>query len=141
MNTNTLCKNKDFDYKLFITFLSLGFAYIIIRALFFSDTYYYSNKIFLNFIIFAPIIEEWTFRGIIQKNLLQYLDKRILGISLANILASFLFSVIHLFYNSILHSIAVFIPSLIFGITYEKCGKIYLSILLHSFYNLNVFII
>ncbi len=141
MNIDFFCKNKNFILKYFLLFFIAGLIYLLTKFLFFSNGFLFTYKLLLNFIIISPILEEWTFRGIIQQYLLKSFNKKLFGISLANFLTSFLFSIIHLFYNNPLHSIAVFIPSLIFGITYEKCGKIYLSVFLHSFYNLNVFII
>jgi len=92
-------------------------------------------------IFFYPMIEELTFRGLIQ----EYLEKKtkqwssFLSLSVANLLTSFLFVLIHFVYHEPLWAVLVFFPSLLFGYFKEKFKSIVPSILLHMFYNLIFF--
>jgi membrane protease YdiL (CAAX protease family) len=93
-------------------------------------------------IIVYPIIEELVFRGFIQSSIVHLLKRRIsfIGISLQNIITSFLFVSMHLFTHSIFWSCAVFIPSLIFGAFKDKYHSTKPSIALHIWYNFNYFL-
>ena len=91
------------------------------------------------FLIFLyPVIEELTFRGIIQEYIGQKTEQYgyFLGISLANLLTSILFVLMHLVYHTPIWAILIFLPSLVFGYFKEKYGKTTPSIILHIFYNL-----
>lgn len=57
------------------------------------------------------------------------------GISNANILTSFVFTLIHVVRRAGVLSVAVFIPSLVFGHFRERYGNLYVPIALHIFYN------
>jgi membrane protease YdiL (CAAX protease family) len=137
-----ICRNGNIGLFYFIFFMVLGIICFIIKIFYFKYDISISKKMILTSVIIFPIIEEWTFRGVIQNYLSLKIEKIFYNhISLANILTSIIFSLIHLFENSFLHSLAVFLPSIIFGILYEKCGNIYMNMILHAFYNFNIFII
>lgn len=97
-------------------------------------------RLILISLILSPVAEEMFFRGVVQDYLKRRMGRILYGISLANILTSVLFSVSHVFLWNFVHSALVFIPSLAFGYLYDKTGKIYLPILIHTFYNLNILI-
>lgn len=132
---------KNNSHKFFLFFLSLGFIYFALRYFLFDVYIQIETKVFINFIVLSPVIEEILFRGIIHNELSKKFTSYISIISLPNIIASICFSMIHLLGNSAMHSLMVFIPSLVFGIIYERYQSVFPVILLHSFYNLNVFII
>ena len=92
-------------------------------------------------VLFYPIIEELSFRGMIQEYLSHKVgdSKRIAGISLANILTSILFVLMHFIYHTPIWALLVFFPSLLFGYFKEHFSSVIPSILLHSFYNLVFF--
>jgi membrane protease YdiL (CAAX protease family) len=89
-------------------------------------------------IVLYPVIEEVTFRGILQPWLLTHLHRAFLGgaITLANLLTSFVFAAIHLVHHTPLQAAAVFVPSLVFGWVREHTGSVVPAILMHSYYNL-----
>jgi len=89
-------------------------------------------------IVFYPVIEEVTFRGILQPWLLTHLHRAYLGglITLANLLTSFVFAAIHLVHHTPLQAVAVLVPSLVFGWVREHTGSVISAILMHSYYNL-----
>ena len=112
---NTLFQQKLFDLQL-VTF--------DLKALFFL-------------IIFYPVIEELAFRGVIQEYIASKTKQypSLLYFSVANIITSLLFVVMHFVHHSPLWAMLVFIPSLIFGYFKEQYGHIGASIILHMFYN------
>lgn len=85
-------------------------------------------------IFIYPILEEIVFRGQLQAFLLRY-KVRFLGLSLANLITSVVFSALHLLYQAPLWAIAIFVPSLIFGFFYDRYQSVIPSILLHIYYN------
>jgi len=92
-------------------------------------------------ILFYPLIEELSFRGTIQEYLSHRIvpNKYLIGVSLANILTSLLFVLMHFFYHSPIWALLVFFPSLLFGYFKECFSSVIPSVLLHSFYNLVFF--
>ncbi|MGA1863210.1 JDVT-CTERM system glutamic-type intramembrane protease [Deferribacter thermophilus] len=109
--------------------------------------FHYSVLEILNYLLFSPIIEELFFRGFLQKELKRknffsnlIINNKYLFISSANIFVSLLFGLSHLLYSNIIHSVLVIIPSLILGMIYDKYENVLMCILLHAFFNLNIFI-
>ncbi len=95
----------------------------------------------LYFMLLVPIIEECIFRGIIQPFINSKLSKYLLGISVGNIVASMIFSLMHLFTASVAISVLMFIPSIFLGYLRDKSGSIIPSIFTHAIFNVNVFIL
>jgi len=93
--------------------------------------------------IVSPVLEELVFRGALQGALLQtaWGKKAYGGISVANGLTSVVFVVVHLFNQSLVWAVLVFLPSLIFGAVRERYQSTRYSILLHSYYNLGFFLL
>lgn len=97
-------------------------------------------------LIISPIVEEFIFRSNMQHYLELYFKKHIIlnktyfHITFANIITSICFACLHLFTSNIIHTMGVFLPSLCFGILYTKHENVIYPILLHMFYNLNIFI-
>jgi membrane protease YdiL (CAAX protease family) len=98
---------------------------------------------FLSVTLWQPLFEELLFRGIVQGYLLQSMpwQKTWFGLSTANLLTSFLFSLAHLANHSISWSLLVFVPSLCFGFVRDRFGSIYPAIALHAFYNTGYFLL
>ena len=98
-----------------------------------------ANKQALLFtLLLYPVVEELAFRGVILE-LIASQTKKVpshYGITLANVLTSSLFVLIHFVYHAPLWAVLVFVPSLIFGYFKEQYGSILPSIGLHMFYNL-----
>ncbi len=92
---------------------------------------------FLMLVLLYPFLEEVVFRGFLQSILLRWAicQRKWMGISVANLLASFIFSVTHLLYHSIFWSIVVYFPSIIFGYFRDKYQSIKPCIALHIFFN------
>jgi membrane protease YdiL (CAAX protease family) len=98
---------------------------------------------FLSVTLWQPLFEELLFRGIVQGYLLQSMpgQKTWFGLSTANLLTSFLFSLAHLANHSISWSLLVFGPSLCFGFVRDRFGSVYPAIALHAFYNTGYFLL
>ena len=82
-------------------------------------------------LIFAPVLEELLFRGIIQ----EYLCRKNSFI-LSVVLASLLFSVHHLTFSQF---VTAFLGGLYFGVLYYKTQSLTYSMVAHSYYNLLCF--
>ena len=94
------------------------------------------------FVIISPVVEEIVFRGGVLPYLLRHivLNSSYWHISYANIITSLIFCSLHFINQSVISSVAIFIPSLIFGVFYQRYHHIAPSIILHSVYN-TVFLI
>ncbi len=84
-----------------------------------------------------PILEELSFRGLLQGWLLDRLAgwRRQAGISLPNLLTSLAFGGAHLATQSIAWSAAIVVPSLLFGYLRERYGSVLPPMALHIYYN------
>lgn len=102
----------------------------------FSDT---RSLFFL--ILLYPVIEEMLFRGMIQEFIGQKTEQygHFFCITIANLLTSILFVLMHFIHHSPVWAILTLFPSLIFGYFKERYNNIIPSIILHIFYNLNYF--
>ncbi len=98
---------------------------------------------FLSAALWQPLFEELLFRGIVQGYLLQSMagQKTWFGLSISNLLTSFVFTLAHLTSHSIWWSLLVFVPSLCFGFVRDRFGSVYSSIALHAFYNTGYFLL
>ncbi len=96
----------------------------------------------LFFLIFLyPVIEELVFRGMIQEYIAQKTTQRqlFLRLSLANLLTSILFVLMHFVHHAPIWAMLTIFPSLVFGYFKERYGHVASSIVLHIFYNLCYF--
>ena len=84
-----------------------------------------------------PVLEEMTFRGLLQPALLQrsWGPVRHGGLSTANWVTTLLFAASHLLWHSWWQALAVVVPGLIFGYFRDRYGRIAPSVVLHVFYN------
>jgi len=92
-------------------------------------------------VVLYPVAEEWLFRGVLQPWLLRKRDgsRCCCGISVANLLTSLVFAVMHLFVHPPLWAASVLVPSLVYGGFRDRYGSILPGILLHCSYNLAYF--
>ncbi|MFC2073419.1 JDVT-CTERM system glutamic-type intramembrane protease [Campylobacterota bacterium] len=88
-------------------------------------------------IVFYPVIEELAFRGVIQEYIATKTKQypSFYYLTVANILTSVLFVLMHFVHHTPIWAMLVFIPSLIFGYFKEQYKHILPSIFLHMFYN------
>ena len=92
---------------------------------------------FLMLVVVYPVVEEIVFRGALQG----WLRSRSWGtvewrhLTVANAITSVVFALTHLIVNPVYLSVAVFIPSLIFGYFRDRYDQLHASIVLHVFYN------
>jgi membrane protease YdiL (CAAX protease family) len=92
---------------------------------------------FLLLVVGYPVLEELVFRGALQG----WLRSRSWGmkkwrrVTVANVITSVVFALTHLIVNPVYLSVAVFIPSLIFGYFRDRYDQLHASIALHIFYN------
>lgn len=93
-----------------------------------------STVFVMKLLVISPIIEEYIFRGVVQQWLLGRISKKYFLLSVANILTSILFAALHLFYQSPLQVVGVFISSLVFGVMFERYNLI-AATAFHIFYN------
>jgi len=99
------------------------------------------GKSLLFLILLYPTVEELTFRGVIQEYIAKKTERwrSFLSLSVANLLTSLLFVLIHLVHHEPIWAVLVFFPSLIFGYFKEKFDSVFPSIFLHMFYNFSFF--
>ena len=134
-------------------YLDRQFAAAIVAGMLFLWLFYdrlpvFSSPLTLNWtllvsvLIWQPFIEELLFRGVIQGQVSKYKwgQAKILHITSANIITSFLFVAIHLFNSPLLWSLAIFIPSLLYGYFKDMFNSVYPAIVLHGVYNALVII-
>lgn len=82
-------------------------------------------------------MEELAFRGVIQEYIASKTKQYPLffHLSVANVVTSVLFVLMHFVHHTPLWAMLVFIPSLVFGYFKEQYGHVGASIFLHMFYN------
>jgi len=88
-------------------------------------------------ILFYPVVEELAFRGVIQEYIATKTKQypSLFYLTVANVLTSVLFVLMHFVHHPPLWAMLVFIPSLIFGYFKEQYKNIVPSIFLHMIYN------
>ena len=101
------------------------------------DLVRFDTKSLFFLIVFYPVIEELAFRGMIQEYIATKTKQYpvYFYISLANVLTSVLFVLMHFVHHTPLWALLVFVPSLVFGYFKEQYKSILPSIFLHMFYN------
>jgi uncharacterized protein len=98
--------------------------------------------IIVSLTLWQPLVEEFVFRGVLQPRLAEtaFGAKRWLGLSGANLIASFAFSALHVIHHPPLWAAATFIPSLVFGFFRDRHRNLYPPLLLHIYYNSGYFL-
>jgi len=85
----------------------------------------------LSAIFISPISEEIFFRA----TLLDFLEKNIKNENISIILSSFVFSIFHFGYGSVLEILGAFVAGVVFAFTYKKSKTIIAPIFGHFLYN------
>lgn len=108
-----------------------------IPALRSTPTHFRSWHFLLSAVILSPVVEEVLFRGTLQPLILRtrWGGTRRLGLSQANIAASIAFASLHLLNHPPAWAVAVFFPSLLFGLFRDRYEAIWPALLLHITYN------
>jgi len=103
---------------------------------------------FLMLVVVYPMLEEMVFRGVLQGRLRESLWglRRFGPLSLANVLTSVVFTLLHFFAHPPLASMLVFAPSLVFGYfrDYTEGDRTHglgAPVILHCWYNTGYFLV
>ncbi|MGD8310912.1 MAG: JDVT-CTERM system glutamic-type intramembrane protease [Chromatiales bacterium] len=88
-------------------------------------------------VLVYPVIEELIFRGFLQGHILRfsYGSRSLSGITLANLLSTGAFTLIHFVHNPPVWAASTAAPSLVFGFFRDRHGTVYPCVALHSAYN------
>ncbi len=91
-------------------------------------------------VLLQPVLEELVFRGILQGQALRLTTRhgqaRRLGpVTLANVLVTLVFVLLHLRAQPMVWALAVAGPSLVLGHLRERFGSVWPAMLVHAFYN------
>ena len=101
----------------------------------------FEKKYLISVILIIPIIEEVIFRGLLQTWIAKRYNQAVGELSLANLITSSIFALLHLFTQPLSMALYTFIPSLIFGYAKDRYKRLMPSIILHSSYNGGYFLI
>ena len=94
-------------------------------------------------VVWQPIGEELLFRGCLQ-GLLSIREggqRSLMGISIANLLTSVVFTGAHIATHSFLWALLTLFPSLLFGVLRDRSGSVFPPIALHIIYNVGYFML
>jgi membrane protease YdiL (CAAX protease family) len=87
-------------------------------------------------VLIQPLLEEVVLRGVLQGQLLRLTDHRRAGpLSVANLITTAVFVVLHLGAQPLAWALAVAAPSLVFGHVRERFGSVWPAVALHALYN------
>ncbi|TYC58220.1 JDVT-CTERM system CAAX-type protease [Marinobacter sp. BW6] len=94
----------------------------------------------LSLVLWAPIIEELAFRGVVQGWLVTTSvgQRRFAGLSCANLITALLFTAWHLVYRTDLMAWLVLVPALVFGYFRDRHGSLVPCVILHAAYNMSL---
>ncbi|HET7314543.1 JDVT-CTERM system glutamic-type intramembrane protease MrtJ [Salinisphaera sp.] len=87
------------------------------------------------FVVVAPGVEEIVFRGGLQEWALRRGRRRARFVSRANLGASLAFAGAHLLTHAPVWAALMLVPSLVFGIAYERRRRLIAPVALHALYN------
>jgi membrane protease YdiL (CAAX protease family) len=98
---------------------------------------------FLLAVLWQPIVEELLFRGWLQGilSMCAWGQRTFVGVSIANILTSVIFSSAHLATHPLIWACLTFAPSLLFGILRDRSGSVLPPISMHIIYNAGYFLL
>jgi membrane protease YdiL (CAAX protease family) len=91
----------------------------------------------LSLVLWAPVVEELAFRGVVQGSLCgtSVGKRRLAGVTCANLIAALLFTGWHLVYRTDPMAWLVFIPALVFGYFRDRHSSLLPCVILHAAYN------
>lgn len=92
-------------------------------------------------VLLYPAVEEWLFRGVLQRQMFKRRNGRsaVFGLSVANGVTSLAFAAVHLLSQPPEWAALVIFPSLIFGWFRDRYESILPGAILHCCYNLGYF--
>ena len=98
---------------------------------------------FLVVVLWQPTVEELLFRGCLQGWLFTHGWGRqsFVGISIANLLTSIVFSGAHIATHSLSWALLTLFPSLLFGVLRDRSGSVLPPLALHIIYNAGYFLL
>lgn len=98
---------------------------------------------FLVAVLWQPLVEELLFRGCLQGWLFTHGWGRqsFVGISIANLLTSVVFSGAHIATHSLPWALLTLFPSLLFGVLRDRFGSVLPPLALHIIYNAGYFLL
>jgi membrane protease YdiL (CAAX protease family) len=98
---------------------------------------------FLLAVVWQPIVEELLFRGCLQGflSIREWGQRSLVGISIANLLTSVVFTGAHNATHSLLWASLTVFPSLLFGLLRDRSGSVFPPIALHIIYNVGYFML
>jgi hypothetical protein len=101
-------------------------------------------QLFLLLCVIGPALEEVVFRGyffelIQRRRLWVWLDGLAIQISASNLVTTFAFVLMHVFFRDIESGFMVVVPSLVLGRIKEVSGSLWICISVHAFWNLGWF--
>jgi hypothetical protein len=119
--------------------LTVGMLRVAPQAL--AGSALHGVPVWLSCVLWQPILEEATFRGVLQGGLLRsrWGGKRWVGVSAANLTCSAAFTAAHFVHHPPLWAASVLLPSLLFGWLRERHGGLGAPIGLHVLFNLEFF--
>jgi len=117
-------------------FAVIGMLYLLLPA---QDVVVAPASLLIVFkwLIWAPLLEELLFRGLLQGQLQRYFQSTgpIAGLSRANWITSLAFTGIHFVHHPPLWAASVLFPSLVFGYFRDRDNSVLPAIALHAIYN------
>jgi len=119
-----------------------GVAWFVAPRLF-ANLPFSDYALLASVILWQPMLEELLFRGVIQGQAAQKQWGVVVccGVSGANLFATILFALSHLFHHAPIWAIAVLVPSLVFGYFRDRYQSVWPGLVLHIFYNAGYFLI
>lgn len=98
---------------------------------------------FLVAVLWQPTVEELLFRGCLQGWLFahEWGKHSFVGISIANLLTSVVFSGAHIATHSLPWALSMLFPSLLFGVLRDRSGSVFPPLAMHIFYNAGYFLL
>lgn len=98
---------------------------------------------FLLAVVWQPIVEELLFRGCLQGflSIREWGQRSFVGISIANLLTSVVFTGAHLATHSLLWASLTLFPSLLFGVLRDRSRSVFPPMALHIIYNAGYFML
>ncbi|WP_372994298.1 JDVT-CTERM system glutamic-type intramembrane protease MrtJ [Marinobacter sp.] len=126
------------DWQFLLALMAGCLVSVVLTAFFDGSGWQDANLLaILSLILWAPVIEELAFRGVVQGWLSgnSWGKRGFAGLSCANLIAALLFSAWHLVYRADLIAWLVFIPALVFGYFRDRHGSLVPCVILHAAYN------
>ncbi len=98
---------------------------------------------FLVAVLWQPTVEELLFRGCLQGWLFahEWGKHSFVGISIANLLTSVVFSGAHIATHSLPWALSTLFPSLLFGVLRDRSGSVLPPLAMHIIYNAGYFLL